>query len=350
MRNRRPRPVASVGVCRNPAKLGGTFGGIASEIGGIRAERHALQSRRVALLRSCAQGACNTAASRGLRRARRRGSFAMRFSGSAAHRESCRRIGHRDERAPIDRQRTRSGAGVELVTRGTSHGVRIDQRSSACRSNGGAPGRGRRRAGHLPRIAHGASISGSACADPSPAHQVEGGAHAYPCKCRCGKCGSAESEHPCGLAADRKCGKKCGKCGKSACVASAGIRPRIEGSGPRGLSLVAGLSGTVSGLSSGLCRAPFTIAFSGRFGSAPLRSAKNLPFSHGQAAIDGPRSLQHRPSSIVRRRSLRPAGCTAEGAETRWAPCGCPLPSGCDSGTPHTIVLAASESPSAAQK
>ena len=32
----------------------------------------------------------------------------------------------------------------------------------------------------------------------------------YPCKCKCGKCGSAESEHPCGFAADGKCGTKCG--------------------------------------------------------------------------------------------------------------------------------------------
>ena len=42
-----------------------------------------------------------------------------------------------------------------------------------------------------------------------------GGTHlspatAYPCKSKCGKCGSAESEHPCGFAADGKCGTKCG--------------------------------------------------------------------------------------------------------------------------------------------
>ena len=36
-----------------------------------------------------------------------------------------------------------------------------------------------------------------------------------PCNCRCGKCGSAESEHSCGFPADRKCGTQCGKCGKA---------------------------------------------------------------------------------------------------------------------------------------
>jgi hypothetical protein len=47
---------------------------------------------------------------------------------------------------------------------------------------------------------------------------------AYPCKCRCGKCESAESEHPCGLAAGGQCGKplrKVRKCGKPS---SAGVR------------------------------------------------------------------------------------------------------------------------------
>jgi hypothetical protein len=31
-----------------------------------------------------------------------------------------------------------------------------------------------------------------------------------PCKGKCGKCGSAESEHPCGFPADAKCGTECG--------------------------------------------------------------------------------------------------------------------------------------------
>ena len=94
-------------------------------------------------------------------------------------------------------------------------------RSRAWCGMGAAPGRAWRRGfGRRNPIE-------SACVVP-PATPDRRCARVYPCNCRCGKCGSAESEHPCGLAAGGKCGTQCGRCGKSGGVASAGIRLSIR--------------------------------------------------------------------------------------------------------------------------
>lgn len=50
--------------------------------------------------------------------------------------------------------------------------------------------------------------------------------HSVTLQCRCGKCGSAETQHPCGFAAGRQCGKQCGKCGKPGAPLSAQRRQR----------------------------------------------------------------------------------------------------------------------------
>ena len=57
-----------------------------------------------------------------------------------------------------------------------------------------------------------------------------GGACARPvclgCICRCGKCGSAESQHPCGFPAGGQCGNKCGSAESGAGPPSAPVRWR----------------------------------------------------------------------------------------------------------------------------
>lgn len=74
--------------------------------------------------------------------------------------------------------------------------------------------------------------------------------HVDPCEMKCGKCGSAESEHPCGFPADRKCGTQCGKCGKPGSPPSANIRSsadRIPDARRVGDDRLPGLADLVSG-------------------------------------------------------------------------------------------------------
>jgi hypothetical protein len=48
------------------------------------------------------------------------------------------------------------------------------------------------------------------CARSRPAARAPAACASLTCNCMCGKCGSAESEHPCGFPADARCGTKCG--------------------------------------------------------------------------------------------------------------------------------------------